>query len=390
MRRVSIVIAIACIVGLLLSPLSPARAQTIKVGFNIPLTGDIPKVGESSKFAAEMYKDEVNRAGGVKVGDKTYKLEFIYEDNESKAASATPAALKLITQDQVLAMIGPQASKQAIPAGEVANANKTPMISPWSTNPKTTEGRPYVFRACFLDPFQGPVAAKFVTEEFGAKKAAVLYDIASDYPKGLAEYFKEAFEKIHGPGSVVAFETFTTKDKDFSAQLTKIVNSGADVLFTPQYYDEVPLIVKQAKELGWKKPIMGSDSWGSAELMKLCGDACNGQFFSTHYAAAGAKGETKEFIDKYNAKHGYVPDDVAALTWDAIGLLLTAVQNTGGLSGDMVKDRDAVREQLAKIKNFEGITGKMTFASHGDPVKCAVVVKISDKGEFEFYKSACP
>lgn len=390
MRRVSIVIAMACIVGLLLSPLSPARAQTIKVGFNIPLTGDIPKVGESSKFAAEMYKDEVNRAGGVKVGDKTYKLEFIYEDNESKAESATPAALKLITQDQVLAMIGPQASKQAIPAGEVANANKTPMISPWSTNPKTTEGRPYVFRACFLDPFQGPVAAKFVTEEFGAKKAAVLYDIASDYPKGLAEYFKEAFEKIHGPGSVVAFETFTTKDKDFSAQLTKIVNSGADVLFTPQYYDEVPLIVKQAKELGWKKPIMGSDSWGSAELMKLCGDACNGQFFSTHYAAAGAKGETKEFIDKYNAKHGYVPDDVAALTWDAIGLLLTAVQNTGGLSGDMVKDRDAVREQLAKIKNFEGITGKMTFASHGDPVKCAVVVKISDKGEFEFYKSACP
>jgi branched-chain amino acid transport system substrate-binding protein len=388
MRRVSIVIAMACIVGLLLSPL--ARAQTIKVGFNIPLTGDIPKVGESSKFAAEMYKDEVNRAGGVKVGDKTYKLEFIYEDNESKAESATPAALKLITQDQVLAMIGPQASKQAIPAGEVANANKTPMISPWSTNPKTTEGRPYVFRACFLDPFQGPVAAKFVTEEFGAKKAAVLYDIASDYPKGLAEYFKEAFEKIHGPGSVVAFETFTTKDKDFSAQLTKIVNSGADVLFTPQYYDEVPLIVKQAKELGWKKPIMGSDSWGSAELMKLCGDACNGQFFSTHYAAAGAKGETKEFIDKYNAKHGYVPDDVAALTWDAIGLLLTAVQNTGGLSGDMVKDRDAVREQLAKIKNFEGITGKMTFASHGDPVKCAVVVKISDKGEFEFYKSACP
>lgn len=388
MRRVSIVIAMACIVGLLLSPL--ARAQTIKVGFNIPLTGDIPKVGESSKFAAEMYKEEVNKAGGVKVGDKAYKLEFIYEDNESKAESATPAALKLITQDQVLAMIGPQASKQAIPAGEVANANKTPMISPWSTNPKTTEGRPYVFRACFLDPFQGPVAAKFVTEEFGAKKAAVLYDIASDYPKGLAEYFKEAFEKIHGPGSVVAFETFTTKDKDFSAQLTKIVNSGADVLFTPQYYDEVPLIVKQAKELGWKKPIMGSDSWGSAELMKLCGDACNGQFFSTHYAAAGAKGETKEFIDKYNAKHGYVPDDVAALTWDAIGLLLTAVKNTAGLSGDMAKDRDAVREQLAKIKNFEGITGKMTFASHGDPVKCAVVVKISDKGEFEFYKSACP
>jgi len=365
-------------------------AQTIKVGFNIPITGDIPQVGESSKYAAEILKEEINSKGGVKVGDKTYKLEFVYEDNESKAESATAAALKLITQDQVLAIIGPQSSKQAIPAGEVCNANKTPMISPWSTNPKTTQDRPYVFRSCFLDPFQGPVAANFVTQEFGAKKAAVLYDIASDYPKGLSEYFKESFEKIHGPGSVVAFETFTTKDRDFSAQLTNIVKSGADVLFTPQYYDEVPLIVKQAQELGWKKPIMGSDSWGSAELMKLCGDACKGYFFSTHYAAAGAKGATKEFIDKYNAKYGYVPDDVAALTWDAMGLLLKAIQNTNGLSGKMDKDRDAVKDQLAKIKDFDGITGKMTFVTSGDPVKCAVVVKISDKGEFEFFKSACP
>lgn len=382
--------SLAFMVLFLSASFSPTTAQELKVGFNIELTGDIPKVGESSKFAAEMLKEEINSKGGLKVGDKTYKLNFIYEDNESKAESATSAAMKLITQDQVLAVIGPNASKQAIPAGEVCNASKTPMVSPWSTNPKTTEGRPYVFRACFLDPFQGPVAANFVTQEFGAKKAAVLYDIASDYPKGLAEYFKAAFEKLHGPGSVVAFETFTTKDKDFSAQLTKIVNSGADVLFTPQYYDEVPLIVKQAQELGWKKPIMGSDSWGSAELMKLCGDACKGYFFSTHYAAAGAKGATKEFIDKYNAKYGYVPDDVAALTWDATRLLLQAIQNCGTLSGSLEKDRDAIREQLAKIKDFDGITGQMTFASHGDPVKCAVVVKISDKGEFEFYKSACP
>lgn len=250
MRRMFTLVAMALMAVLVVSPSSWGASDTLKIGFNIPLTGDLPKVGESSKFAAEMLKDEINGAGGLKIGDKTYKLEFIYEDNESKAESATSSALKLITQDEVLAIIGPQASKQAIPAGEVCNANKTPMISPWSTNPQTTLDRPYVFRACFLDPFQGPVAAKFVTEEFGAKKAAVLYDIASDYPKGLAEYFKEAFEKIHGPGSVVAFETFTTKDKDFSAQLTKIVNSGADVLFTPQYYDEVPLIVKQAQQLG--------------------------------------------------------------------------------------------------------------------------------------------
>ncbi len=389
MKRVLLIVALMLLVPLCI-PAASWSANTIKVGFDIPLTGDIPKVGESSKFAAEILKAEINAAGGVKIGDKTYMLDFIYQDNESKAESATAAALKLITQDQVLAIIGPQASKQAIPAGQVCNDNKTPMISGWSTNPKTTENRPYVFRACFLDPFQGPVAAKFVTEEFGAKKAAVLYDIASDYPKGLAEFFKEAFEKIHGPGSVVAFETFTTKDKDFSAQLTKIVNSGADVLFTPQYYDEVPLIVKQVQELGWKKPIMGSDSWGSAELMTLCGDACKGYYFSTHYAAAGAKGATKEFIDKFNAKYKYVPDDVAALTWDAMNLLLQAMKNTGGLTGNLEKDRDAIKDQLTNIKDFEGITGKMTFTPGGNPIKCAVIVKISDKGEFEFYKSACP
>jgi branched-chain amino acid transport system substrate-binding protein len=335
-------------------------------------------------------KDEINKAGGLKIGAEAYQVDFLYVDNESKAESATAAALKLIAQDQVLATIGPQSSKQAIPAGEVNNSYKTPMISPWSTNPKTTKDRPYVFRACFLDPFQGPVAANFASEEFGAKKAAVLYDIASDYPKGLAEFFKEAFEKKNGPGSVVAFETFTTKDRDFSAQLTKITKSGADVLFVPQYYDEVPLIVKQAHDLGWKKPILGSDSWGSAELMKLCGDDCKGLYFSTHYAAAGAKGATKEFIDKYNAKYGYVPDDVAALTWDAIRLLFQAMQNTGGLTGNLDKDREAIKDQLVKIKDFEGITGKMTFTPEGDPIKCAVVVKISDKGEFEFYKSVCP
>jgi branched-chain amino acid transport system substrate-binding protein len=368
-----------------------SAADVIKVGFNIPMTGDIPKVGEGSKYAGEMLKERINKAGGLKVGGKTYKLEFVYQDNEAKAESATAVAMKLISQNKVLAMIGPQSSKQAIPAGEVADANKTIMITGWSTNPKTTLNRPWVFRACFLDDFQGPVLAKFATQELKAKKAAVLYDIASDYPKGLAEFFKQAFEKIHGPGSVAAFETFTTKDRDFSAQLTKIIASKADVLFTPQYYDEVPLIVKQAHELGWKKPILGSDSWGSAELMKLCGNDCKGLYFSTHYAAAGAQGATKEFIDSYKAKYGYEPDDVAALTWDAIGLLLQAVQNTKGLTGNLAKDRQAVRDQLAKIRDFNGITGKMTFTGKsGDPIKCAVVVKIGQDGSFQFYKSVCP
>jgi branched-chain amino acid transport system substrate-binding protein len=264
------------------------------------------------------------------------------------------------------------------------------MISPWSTNPRTTKDRPYVFRGCFLDDFQGPVVANFVKDTFGFTKAAVLFDVASDYPKGLAEMFKKAWEKLNGPGSVVAYESFTTKDTDFSSQLTKIINSGAEFIFTPQYYNEVALIVKQAHELGWNKPIVGSDSWGSAETVALCGKDCYGLYFSTHYAAAGATGATKEFIDRYKAKYGYVPDDVAALTWDSFRLVQKAIQDAGAITGNIKKDRTAVREAMAKIKNFDGITGNMTFKGDGDPIKCAVIVRISNKGEYEFHKSVCP
>jgi len=371
-------------------PFAWSKDKPIKIGINAPLTGDIPKVGEGTKFTAEMWLDEVNAAGGIDVGGKKYPVELVIEDNESKAESAVKANTKMITEDEVLVIVGPQASAQAVPAGEVANNWKTPMISPWSTNPDTTRDRPYVFRGCFLDPFQGPVLANFVTEEFGFKKAAVLFDVASDYPKGLAEYFKKAWEKRHGPGSVVAFESFTAKDADFSSQLTKIIRSGAEFLFTPQYYNEVALIVQQAHELGWNKPIIGSDSWGSAETVKLCGRDCYGLFFSTHYAAAGAKGATKAFIDRYKEKYGYVPDDVAALTWDSLGIIKMAIGNCGHLTGDVEKDRQCVRNAIANIKEFKGITGKMTFTEQGDPIKCAVIVKISDSGEFEFYKSICP
>jgi len=382
---------VACVVvGLVFFACGPKGPESIKIGINAPLTGDIPKVGEGTKFAAQMWLVDVNAAGGIQVGDKKYKVELVIEDNESKAESAVKAATKLITEDEVLAIVGPQSSKQAVPAGGKANELETPMISPWSTNPATTKDRPYVFRGCFLDPFQGPVVANFIRDEFGFTKAAVLYDVASDYPKGLAENFKDAWEKNNGPGSVVAYESFTTKDTDFSSQLTKIRDSGAEVLFTPQYYNEVALIVQQAHQLGWDKPIVGSDSWGSAETVKLCGKDCYGLFFSTHYAAAGAKGATKEFIDRYQKEHGYVPDDVAALTWDSIRIVQRAIEDTGGLTGDIKKDRKAVRDALAKIKEFDGITGKMTFTEEGDPIKCAVIVQISDAGEFAFYKSVCP
>ena len=389
-QTLSIMFALLFVMALILGACAEPESEMITIGINEPMTGDIPKVGEGSKFAAEMWLEDINEAGGLEVGGKTYQVELVVEDNESKAESATKANTKMITQDEVLVIVGPQSSKQAVPAGGVANDNETPMVSPWSTNPNTTLDRPWVFRTPFLDPFQGPVVAKFVTEEFGFEKAAVLYDVASDYPKGLAEFFKQAWEEIHGPGSVVAYESFTTKDTDFSAQLTKIKETGAEFIFTPQYYNEVALIVQQAHELGWDAPIMGSDSWGSAELMNLCGDDCIGQFFSTHYAAAGATGATKEFIDRYNEKHGYVPDDVGALTWDTMLIVQKAIQDCGELTGDIAVDRKCVRDALAQIKDFDGITGQMTFTEQGDPIKCAVIVKINDAGEFEFYKQSCP
>jgi len=390
MRKSSVFAIVILVLALVFVPSAWSKTESIKIGFNIPLTGDIPKVGESSKYAAEMLKEDINASGGLEIGGNRYPLEFVYEDNESKAESAVAAALKLIERDKVLAIVGPNSSKQAVPAGQVCDDNRTPMISPWSTNPDTTKDRPWVYRAAFLDPFQGPVAVDFAMETFHAKKAAVLFALANDYSKGLAEIFRDDFAKKNGAGSVVAFESYGDKDQDFSAQLTKIIAAKPDFIFLPNNYNEVALTAKQAHDLGWSGPFMGADAWGSAELMTLCGDDCIGQYFSTHYAAAGATGATKEFIDRYKAKYGYVPDDVAALTWDATRIILQALQGTGKITGKLRKDRKNLREAIANISEVDGITGKMKFDDQGDPIKCAVVVRISDKGEFVFNKSVCP
>ena len=359
----------------------------IKIGNVAPMTGDIPKVGEDGDNGVKLALEEIGYE--LKVGDHTYKIEYLLEDNESKAESATAAATKLIKEDKVLALIGAYASKQAVPMGEVANRYKCPDISPWSTNPRTTKNRPYVFRACFIDPFQGRVGARYIKETWpDVKKVAVLYDVASDYPKGLAEEFKAGCEEVGL--EVVAFETFTTKDRDFSSQLTKIINSGAQLLYTPQYYDEVPLIVKQAKELGWDKIIFGSDSWAGGDLASLCGDDCVGYRFTTHYAMVGAKGKTKKFIDAFKAKYGYEPSDVGALAYDAAQILLEAIKNTGGLTGDLEKDRDAIKDQLGAIKEWKGVTGTMNFTPEGDPIKCAVICEYNKEHKFELVDWACP
>ncbi|MDR1948339.1 MAG: ABC transporter substrate-binding protein [Spirochaetaceae bacterium] len=382
--------AIFMLLTLSLAMAGGAKEQTIKIGFNIPLTGDSPKIGEGSKYAGEIVKNRINGQGGLDVKGQKYLLDFIYVDNELKPESAVQAAMRLIEQDKVLAVVGPDGSGRAIPAGQINNDNRTPMVSPWSTNPDTTKNRPYVFRACMLDPFQAPVAVKFAREQFGVSKTAILYNIEDDYSNTLAGLFRENWEQANGPGSVVAFESFGQRDQDFSVQLTRIVNSGAELLYLPDYYNHVALIVPQAKDLGWgNKPIMGSDSWGSADLVSLSKNSVAGYYFTTHYAAAGAVGKTKEFIDEYNSTYGYIPDDVAALSYDAIMIILQAIQNAG-LTGTLQKDRDAIKDAIASLKDYEGITGKMTFTPEGDPIKAAVVVRISEAGEFEFVQSLQP
>jgi branched-chain amino acid transport system substrate-binding protein len=356
-------------------------AGEVVIGVIAPLTGDIPKVGQSTVEAAEMAVDEINAECGLQIDGENYEVVIIVEDNEAKAESSVAVATRLIVEEQVVAIIGPQASKQAVPTGQVANDRETPMISPWSTNPATTKDRPWVFRAAFLDPFQGPVVAGFVAKEFGAKTAAVLYDVASDYPKGLAENFRDAAEA--SGIKIVAFESFTTGDTDFSSQLTNIIAAKPDVLFTPQYYNEVPLIVQQARQLGFTGPIVGSDSWGTPDLIDLCGDACNGLFFSTHYAPDIATEVGQKFITAYEERYGAKPDDVAALTYDAFQLLFTAIENANSL------ERADIRDALANIELFEGVTGLMSFDEQGDPIKCAVIIQIKD-GAFTYYDSACP
>ena len=365
-----------------------AEAEPIPIGLNLEISGDIPKVGEHSREAAELFVETINAAGGVLVGDERRMLALDLADNGGAADGATTAAERLIA-DGALLLIGPNASVAAVPAGAVADDAATPMISPWSTNPATTAGRPWVFRVPFIDSFQGPILAGFAAEEFGATRACVLYAADSDAPRGVAEQFRDAWLETHGPESVVAFESFATGDEDFSAQLDAIGKAACEVLFTPQYYNEVPLIVAQAHAAGLTMPIIGNDGWSDPQLLELCGADCDGTFYGAHYIAAGATGATKEFIDAFKARTGETPSDVGALTWDAMRLAAQAIQNCGELTGELVADRECVRAGMAAIRDFDGITGRMSFDAEGDPIKCMVIATI-EGGQASFYKSACP
>ena len=387
MKRTALLFC-SIVIGFLVCGCGEKSPTTIRVGLIAELTGDMPAVGESCKKAAEFAVKEINDAGGLKIGDKSYKMELFIEDNAGKADQSASAAQKLITQKKVVAIVGPNATRYAIPASEIAESSKCLLITPWSTNPKTTldaktnAPKKYVFRACFIDPFQGRVLARFAMERMKAKKAAVLYDVASDYNKGIAEIFKDTFEQAGG--KVVAFETYTTNDRDFSAQLTKIKKAEPQLIFLPNYYSEVPLQIEQAKRLGINVPFLGSDSWGSQELIKLCGKDCEGYYFSTHYAPDTAAPAALKFIQAFKTSYDSMPDDVAALTYDSFGLLKQAINDAGKI------DRTAIRDALARIQKYEGVTGDMQFKEgSSDPIKSAVILQIKD-GRFVYYANANP
>ncbi len=369
---------------------SAQAGEKVIVGLNLSLSGNRQASGISTKEGAELLRDQINSGGGLRVGNNRYEVEYVYADDESNPQKAVAASLQLITKSNVLGMVGPNASSSAIPAGNIAESFKTPMISPTSTNPKTTENRPFVFRACFLDPFQGEVMASFAVQDLKAKKAAVLYDIASPYPKGLAEFFKIAFEAKQGPNSVVVFENFLTSEKDLTAHLDKIVASDADVLFLPQYSHEIPSIISQARARGWKKVILGGDAWESSDLMPNCGDLCKGLYYSSHFGAVGAKGKTQTFVEQYRAKYNQLPTGYAALGYDAMDLLLTAISAVGSLQPNLIANRAAIKDKIVAIKGFEGVSGTLDMNAAGNPVKSAVVIRINEKGEFESHKIVNP
>jgi len=356
-------------------------SNELKIGVSAPLTGDISALGLSTKNAALLAQEEINAAGGIKLGDKSYPVKLIIEDDENKPESTATVFQKLINQDKVLAIIGSQSSKCSNAGAPIAESAKVAQISPWSTNPNVTKDRTYVFRACFIDPFQGKAVSVYAKDKLNAKTAAVLYDVASDYNKGIAEVFRDEFTKAGG--QIVAFETYMTKDTDFSAQLTKIKGTNPDVLFLPNYFNEVPLQLQQALKLGLTAKILGSDGWDNPELIKMGGSAMEGTYFTNHYSPDSDRPASKDFIAKYQKKYNIMPDAAAALTYDSCYLLFKAIEKAGKA------DPTAIRDAIAATKNFPGVTGDISYNGSGDPIKGAVIIKI-ENGKFVFDSAVNP
>lgn len=354
-----------------------APAAEIVVGEYASMTGSIATFGQSSHKGSVLAIDEINAAGGV-LGKK---IRLVTEDDQSKPEEARTAALKLMRQDNVVALLGEIASSNSLAAAPAAQAAKIPMISPGSTNPKVTEVGDYIFRVCFIDPFQGAVMAKFAADTLKAKKVALLVDVKSDYSVGLAKFFEEAFAKAGG--TIVVRQDYTAGDIEFSAQLTDIKSRNPDAIFLPGYYTEAGLIIKKARELGIKAPFLGGDGWDSPRTTEIGGAAVNGSYFSNHYAAENTDPVVQNFVKAFKARYNEVPDAMAALGYDAAKLLADAIGRAG------TTESAKLRQAIADTQNFQGVTGSITLNDKRDAVKSAVVLVIED-GKFKYYTTVQP
>jgi branched-chain amino acid transport system substrate-binding protein len=347
---------------------APAASDTILIGHVASLTGEQATFGESTDNAIKLAIAEVNSKGGI----KGKKLALKTYDDQGKPEEAAVAATRLIVQDKVAVLLGEVASSRSLAIAPIADANKVPQISPTSTNPRVTKDgdktRPYVFRVCFIDPFQGTVMAKFTRENLKLKKVAILRDVGNDYSVGLADFFSKKFQDMGG--TIVSDQSFKAGDQDFKAQLTAIKNKKPELIYVPAYYTDVALIGRQARELGIKVPLAGGDGWDSAKLYEIAQGALDGSYFSNHYTHENPDPIIQNFVKKYKDTYGSVPDALAALGYDAAMVAADAMSKATDLTGP------AIRDAIEKTKDFPGVAGKITLDADHNAVKSAVVIGI--------------
>lgn len=345
---------------------APADNSTeILIGEYGSFTGSEATFGQSTDKGLRMAFDEKNATGGI----KGKKIKLISLDDQGKAEEAAAAVTRLITQNNVIAVVGEVASSRSLAAAPIAQERKIPMVSPSSTNPKVTEIGDYIFRVCFIDPFQGTVMAKFAMENLKAKKVAILRDVKSDYAVGLADFFTKKFKELGG--EIVADESYQGGEMDFKAQLTQIKSKGPQAIFIPGYYTEVGLIARQARALGIKADFLGGDGWDSSKLSEIGGKDINGAYFSNHYTTESTDPVVVDFIKRYKEKfNGELPDGLAALGYDSGKVLIEAMEKAAELKSSLIRD------ELAKTKDFVGVTGRITIDAQRNASKPAVVVKV--------------
>ena len=375
----AMVLALSLVTGCKKAAESAAdTGNTIKVGEFASLTGSEATFGQSSHKGTQLAVDEINAGGGI-LGKK---MELLTEDNQSQAGQSSTVVRKLISSDGVVAMLGEVASSRSMEAAPICQESKIPMISPASTNPKVTEAGDYVFRVCFIDPFQGTVMANFARKTLQLNSVAVLSDVKSDYSMGLAKFFKAGFTA--GGGKIIADQNYSGGDKDFNAQLTAIKATNPDGVFLPGYYTEVGLIALQAKQLGLNVPIFGGDGWESSSLVPIGGAALEGDYFSTHYSPEDTSPAVQSFVKDYKAKYNNeTPDAMAALGYDSAKILADAMKRAGSTDGAKVRDA------LAAEKNFAGVTGNITMDANRNASKPAVILAIKN-GAFKYVQTIAP